>query len=124
MIRLSPAVALTALVMTASPALAYLAQNDLQVKARGAGFEVLTSPGMGAARAWCAAGDYAITILGVRGTTPIWRVSEPPRPAGQGIVFSLTPEGAATKSGLVQLGPDDASLTAGAAQALCWGLED
>jgi hypothetical protein len=79
---------------------------------------------MGPSRAWCAAGDYVITILGLPSDTPLWRVSEPPRKPGKGIIFALSPEGAATTSGLFQFGDNDASLTAGAAQALCWGEED
>jgi hypothetical protein len=107
--------------LTAAPAHAYLAQNDLRVEGRGAQFEVLASPGMGPSRAWCAAGDYAVVILGLPSTTPLWRMSEPPRKAGEGIVFGLGPEGAARTSGLFQFGENDASLTAGAARNLCWG---
>lgn len=113
------------LTISAAPAHAYLAQNDLRVQRQGDRFEVLSSPGMGASRAWCAAGDYAMTILALPATTALWRVSEPPRKQGEGIVFALSPVGAATTSGLFQFGNDnDASLTAGAAQALCWGDAD
>lgn len=115
---------IAAVLCSAAPAHAYLAQNDLRVEGQGERFEVLASPGMGPARAWCAAGDYAVTMLGVAGTTPLWRVSEPPRAQGAGIVFSLSPAGAATNSGLVQLSVSDASLTAGAAQSLCLGERD
>ncbi len=108
----------------AAPAQAYLAQNDLRVEARGDAFEVLAAPGMGAARAWCAAGDYVVVILGMPAATPMWRVSAPPRKPGEGIVFGLSAEGAAADTGLVQFGEADASLTAGAAQALCWGQAD
>jgi hypothetical protein len=111
---------IAAALLTAAPAHAYLAQNDLRVQGQGDRFEVLASPGMGTSRAWCAAGDYAVVILGLPGTTPLWRMSEPPRKAGEGIVFGLGPEGAARTSGLFQFGDNDASLTAGAARALCW----
>ena len=109
------------LMLAAAPAHAYLAQNDLRVQRQGDGFEVLASPGMGPSRAWCAAGDYAVVILALPATTPLWRVSEPDRKPGEGIVFALSPENAATTSGLFQFGDSDASLTAGAARALCWG---
>jgi hypothetical protein len=112
--------ALLALALTTSPALAYLAQNDMRVEGSAQGFEVLASPGMGAPRAWCAAGEYVIRYLALPRTTQIWRMDEPPRPAGQGIRFGLSPEGAATQTGLVQFGETDATLTAGAAEALCW----
>jgi hypothetical protein len=108
-------------VLAAGPAQAYLAQNDLRVQGQGDRFEVLAAPGMGPSRAWCAAGDYAVVVLGLPSTTPLWRISEPPRKAGEGIVFSLSPAGAASSSGLFQFGENDATLTAGAARALCWG---
>lgn len=117
-------VLIAACVIIAAPAHAYLAQNDLRVVRKGDGFEVLASPGMGPSRAWCAAGDYAIRLLGLPSSTPLWRISEPPRKAGEGIVFGLSAEGAASTSGLIQIGENDASLTAGAAQALCWGAQD
>jgi hypothetical protein len=116
------AIALFAL--SAAPAHAYLAQNDLRVQGQGDRFEVLASPGMGPSRAWCAAGDYAVVILGLPSTTPLWRVSEPPRKPREGIVFSLSPDGAASTSGLIQFGDTDASLTAGAARNLCWSEQD
>jgi hypothetical protein len=110
---------MAAALFAAAPAHAYLAQNDLRVEGRGDRFEVLASPGMGPSRAWCAAGDYVVVILGLPSTTPMWRISEPPRRAGEGIVFGLTPDGAASETGLIQFGENDASLTAGAARALC-----
>ncbi|MGL5010073.1 MAG: hypothetical protein ACRC6I_09330 [Paracoccaceae bacterium] len=116
--------AFAALILSTLPAHAYLAQNSLRVTGTAERFEVLASPGMGATRAWCAAGDFAITILGVPQSTPIWRLSEPPRKAGEGIAFALSPAGAASTSGLFQFGPSDASLTASAAKALCWGDRD
>lgn len=110
---------IAAALLTAAPAHAYLAQNDLRVEGRGNSFEVVAAPGMGASPAWCAAGDYAVVILGLPSSTPLWRISAPPRKAGEGILFGLSPEGAATDTGLVQFGETDASLTAGAARALC-----
>jgi hypothetical protein len=112
------------LLILSTPAHAYLAQNSLRVQGDAAGFEVQVSPGMGAPNAWCAAGDYAIRYLNLPGTAKIWRMSEPPRGAGEGVSFATSPAGAATKSGLIRLNEQDASLTATAAQALCWGLSD
>lgn len=116
--------ALMILVLGTAPAHAYLAQNDLRVSGTADAFTVLPSPGMGPSRAWCAAGDFAIILLGLPGTTPLWRTSEPPRKVGEGISFATTPTNAASTSGLFQFGPDDASLTAGAARALCWSNSD
>jgi hypothetical protein len=113
-----------ALLLLTTPAHAYLSQNSLRVQGSASGFEVQFSPGMGAANAWCAAGDFAVRYLGLPGTAQIWRVSEPPRGVGEGVSFATSPAGAATKSGLIRLNEQDASLTAGAAQALCWGLND
>jgi hypothetical protein len=111
-------------IFAAMPAQAYLAQNDLRVEGQGDRFEVLASPGMGPSRAWCAAGDYVVVILGLPSSTPMWRISEPPRKAGEGIVFALSPDGAASETGLIQIGENDASLTAGAARALCANERD
>jgi hypothetical protein len=49
----------------------------------------------------------------------IWRLSEPPRRSGEGIRFSMSPEGRASRSGLAILGPDDASLSVAMAQQMC-----
>lgn len=113
-----------ALFLLTTPAHAYLTQNSLRVQGDGRAFEVQFSPGMGAANAWCAAGDYAIRYLNLPHTTKIWRVSEPPRGVGQGVSFAMTAANAATKSGLIRLNEQDASFTAASAQALCWGLND
>jgi hypothetical protein len=113
-----------ALLLLTTPAHAYLAQNSLRVQGDAAAFEVQFSPGMGAANAWCAAGDYAIRYLNLPGSAKIWRMSEPPRGVGEGVSFATSPAGAATKSGLIRLNEQDASLSAGAAQQLCWGLND
>ena len=113
-----------ALFLLTTPAQAYLAQNSLRVQGDAAAFEVQFSPGMGAANAWCAAGDYAIRYLGLPPSARIWRISEPPRAAGQGVSFATTGVDAASRSGLIRLNEQDASLSAGAAQAQCWGLRD
>jgi hypothetical protein len=118
MIRTLSALAVLAL---ASPASAYLTQNNLHVtQVSESQFMVTASPGMGAPSSWCAAGDFAIRRLHVAPNTPIWRISEPPRPRGEGVLFSLSPEGAASRSGLLRLNETDASVSAGFAQELCW----
>jgi hypothetical protein len=111
-----------ALLLLTTPAHAYLSQNSLHVQGDASAFVVQASPGMSAPDAWCAAGDYAIRYLGLARSDRIWRVSEPPRRAGQGISFATSGTGAASKSGLIRLNETDASLTATAAQGLCWGL--
>jgi hypothetical protein len=68
---------------------------------------------------WCTAGDYAARKLGARSATRIYRLSEPPRRAGQGIRFSLDPTGRASGTGLNTVGNDDGSLSVGAAGNQC-----
>jgi hypothetical protein len=48
-----------------------------------------------------------------------YRLSEPPRRAGQGIRFSLDPTGRASGTGLNTVGNDDGSLSVGAAGNQC-----
>jgi hypothetical protein len=109
------------LALTASPAAAYIAQNGFVVERGAEGqFAVLPRGGMSAPEAWCAAGDYALVFLGKPIGTRIWRISEVPRRAGESIVFSFAPDGAASSTGLVMLyGAEDGSLSATAAQQLC-----
>ncbi len=107
--------------LAAAPAHAYQAKNDLTVTDLGNGqFEVRPRGGLSASAAWCAMGDYALRILDLPPTTPLWRVSEPPRASGQPILFALTGDGSASKTGLVILNETDASLSAGFASELCW----
>ncbi len=113
------------LAVLTTPAHAYLARNSLVVRDVGAGqYQVDVRGGLSAPAAWCAMGDYAIHILHLDHTTPIWRVSEPPRKQGEGIVFALSGTGAATKNGLLVFGATDPSLTAGRAQRLCWNRSE
>jgi hypothetical protein len=70
---------------------------------------------------FCAAGDYVIRRLGLPQSTRIYRLSEPPRRAGEGIWFSLDAEGAASKTGVTTLansGPAN-SLSAAASKSFC-----
>jgi hypothetical protein len=113
------ALALMACVPSGTESATFLAQNDERVQGTAAGFIVVASPGQGATSSWCAAGDFVIRRLGLSRNTRIWRLDEPPRRQGQGVRFSLSPEGAATSSGLARL-PDSGSMSANAAQSLCW----
>lgn len=110
------------LLLSASPALAWQARSGDHVTDHGAGrFEVKARPGLGASAAWCAAGDYVIHHLNMPRGTTLWRLSVPPRPAGQGVLFGLSGREAAPASGLLRFGPDSAGLSAAAAEALCDG---
>ncbi|MBL9056005.1 MAG: hypothetical protein JNJ84_06980 [Rhodobacteraceae bacterium] len=116
---------LTVLVLAAAPAAAYTTRLGERVEARGEGqFEVLASAGQGAAASWCAAGDYVLHRLGLPPETRIWRLSAPPRAAGQGVTFGLSAAGA-QGSGLFNFGfkpGAETGLTAAFAENLCFGL--
>ena len=105
--------------LIASPALAFTARNGVEVQGSADQINVEPSAGQAAPESWCAAGDFVIRELGQPATTPLYRVTPPPRRAGEGVTFSLLPEGATDRTGLLLLGDRDASLSAGHAQALC-----
>jgi hypothetical protein len=112
--------AFLAVLLLATPAGAFTAQNGLVVTAEaGDAFTVPWRGKSGAADFWCAAGDYAIRKLGLAPTATIWRASEPPRRAGEGIRFTLRADQAASSTGLIILGAEGAGLSAASAQALC-----
>jgi hypothetical protein len=109
-----------AFVLLSSPAHAFLADGGFIVSDLGNGqMEVKPRGGLSAPQAWCAVSDYAVRFLGMPTSTQIWRISEPPRKAGKSIVFSFSPEGAATKTGLVIVGADDGSISAALGRSLC-----
>ena len=114
------AAALAATTLVALPAQAgFLARNGMGVERMSDGTISVEWRGKsGAPYFWCAVGDYVIRGLDMAPNTRIWRVSPPPRPAGAGVVFSLSPEGSAGKTGMLTI-PDDGSLTAASAQDLC-----
>lgn len=108
--------------LLASPAMAFQARNDAKVTGTADQTTVAARPGLSAPESWCAAGDFVIRGLGLAASTPIYRLSPPPRRSGEAVVFSLSPDGAAQRSGLLKLGPAEAPISAGHAQALCvWG---
>lgn len=107
----------------------------LSVTAAGAGMPTVTPLGPGsfavhpegglsATEAFCAAGTYARGTLGLATSDRIWRTSPVPRPSGQPMTFSTSPEGAAPVTGLLLFGPDDGSVTVGFARALCAAVRD
>ena len=104
----------------ASPAASFVAQNDMRVEPRGAsGFHVAYKGGRaGAPDFWCAAGDYVVRALGQSSATRIYRTTSGPRRAGQGLDFSLSPEGA-KRTGLITLFGDRRSVTAAEARSFC-----
>ena len=110
---------LIALVPTAAPA--WLAQNGLIVKPSPGGFEVPYRGLSGARDFWCAAGDYVVRELGRSPDTLIYRTSSPPRRSGQGIRFSLSPEGA-KKPGIFLLS-GRRGVSAGMARDFCQKLD-
>ena len=87
---------LKALVITclsASPVVAFEAQNKVTVNPMSGGlFEVIEGGSFGARSTWCAAGDYATVALGAKGRDRIYVVEPrgPSRtePGRKGVVFS------------------------------------
>ena len=96
--------ALAIALLMATPASAFMAQNDLVVRGTGStSFEVPYRGLSGASDFWCAAGDYVIRELNLPVTTKIYRTSSPPRRSGQGMTFSLSSENA-KRTGLILFG--------------------
>lgn len=115
MIRLTLLLALTAL-----PAQAFTASNDMMVQPTGAEtFTVPYNTDPAASAFWCAAGEYVLYALRQRGDTLIYRVSPVPRHSGEPINFSLSARASTGKTGLAVIGTENGAITAGLAQALC-----
>ena len=113
------------LISLASPAAAFVAGNDLTVRATGPGqFTVPYQGKPGPSDFWCAAGDYVIRSLGQPPQTRIYRTSAPPRASGQGMDFALSAGADPAKTGLIVLGQDNGSLSALLAQSLCSVMDD
>ncbi len=78
--------------IAAGPAAAFMAQNGMVVRPVGeTSFEVNWSGRSGAPNFWCAAGDYAMQVLGLPGNARIYRYDAPGRRAGESIAFGLDP---------------------------------
>ncbi|MFZ1725836.1 MAG: hypothetical protein WBO29_05860 [Albidovulum sp.] len=106
--------------LLASPAAAFTAQNGLVVAPdRTGGFAVAYRGPSGASDFWCAAGDYAIRDLRLPPTRIIYRTTDAPRRSGAPMRFSLDATKAAEKTGIAQLGFDDAGFSAATAQSFC-----
>ncbi|MEO9825678.1 MAG: hypothetical protein ABJF50_14780 [Paracoccaceae bacterium] len=104
--------------LVATPASAFVAKNGSVVRSTGgSSFEVPYRGHSGARQFWCAAGEYVVRELGQPVTTKIYRTSSPPRRAGNGISFSLSPEGA-KRTGLLVLG-NPKGISASFARSLC-----
>ena len=114
------AVATATILALATPAAAWRASNGLPVRDMGAGqIEVVARPGMSAAMAFCAAGEYARRMQGVSAETRLWRASPSPRRSGESMVFTSTPTANPGKTGVFMLTDDDGSMTVGFASVLC-----
>lgn len=114
---MKPVLTAAALALAALPASAFVAQNKLIVEPRGAeSFHIPFRGKSSTPEFWCAAGDYVIRELGLSAQTRIYRTSGSRR-AGQGMTFSLSPEGA-QPIGIVTLGTLK-GLTAAHARQMC-----
>ncbi|MCU9850143.1 hypothetical protein OEZ60_19310 [Defluviimonas sp. WL0024] len=110
----------TVIALAATPASAFISQNGLVVQPEGPDSFFVPWRGRGGpSDFWCAAGDYAIRVLKLNPTQLIYRASEPPRRAGEGIRFTLRSDAAASSTGLAVLGATGAGITAGHALGLC-----
>lgn len=111
------------LTLTAGQAMAFSALNGQRVEQMDANRFIVQWRGRSGDMAfWCAAADYAQRGLGLSAQARIWRISEPPRKAGKGIVFSTSPEGAASRTGITTFYTDRqvrADFSVGQAYSFC-----
>lgn len=116
--RLLAAIALAAS-LTVSPAQAFVASNGLVVqRVNETDFFVPFRGRSGATAFWCAAGDFVVRRLEKSPGTRIFRLSPPPRRSGEGMLFSLSPEGAQDR-GVLVWGSRDAGMSASLARTYC-----
>ncbi len=105
--------------LAVSPVQAFVASNGLLVqRVNETDFFVPFRGRGGPTSFWCAAGDFAVLGLGLRPGTRIFRLSPPPRQSGEGILFSLNPEGAQDR-GVQVWGSKDAGMSASLARTYC-----
>lgn len=102
----------------AAPAHAFISDESYVVRGDTQRFIVEYEPGSAARQYWCAAGEFIDDYLGMLPTTPIYRISPRPLKRGEGMVFSLSPEGAIAETGVAVFPPTD-HLSAGFAASLC-----
>jgi hypothetical protein len=119
------ALAVVAAFSLVSPAAAddasYIAQNGMTVHASGPNNIVVPMRGhAGSSDFWCAAGDFVHYRLRVPTKQILYRVSEPPKPSGAPIVFSLRPEDSASSTGVTVFGgPGGGGMKVGTALGFC-----
>ena len=102
----------------AAPANAYITKQGYRVDGNAERFTVEYEPGSSAAQYWCAAGLFIDNYLAMLPTTAIYRISPRPLARGEGMTFSLSPEGAIGETGVAVFPPTD-HLSAGFAASLC-----
>jgi putative hemolysin len=113
------AMAALAFGLAAAPAQAYVASNGLVVQPVNAtDFFVAYRGRSAAASFWCAAGDFVVWRLRLPPGTRVFRLSAPPRRGGDGILFSLSAEGAQDR-GVQVWGSKDKGMSASLAQTYC-----
>lgn len=107
------------LILAAFPAHAYRTNDGYRISGDASSFTVDYKPGSAARDYWCAAGEFALRRLQQNPTVDIYRLSPRPLSRGEGMTFSLYPEGAIDTTGIAVF-PDDGSLSAGFADSLCY----
>jgi hypothetical protein len=115
------AVLATVLLACAGPASAFVASNSMLVTpGGGTTFTVEYRSSKADPDYWCAAADYVIGPLRQSRAVTIYRISPPPRARGAGITFSLSPQGAASSTGMVILGgAGGGGMSASLAETYC-----
>lgn len=108
-----------ALALVATPAAALFPGQQLRVTPGPEGdFTVRYAAQARLTDYWCAAGLHVTQTLRLADSTRVYRLSPPPRKAGQGIAFTLEAARSAGETGLSSFGgPQDGSMAAGVAVA-------
>ena len=119
--------ALVAVVALAFPADAFVSEVRLRVQqGPGTDFTVLFNSQAKLTDYWCAAGNHVTNTQGYPDRTRVFRMSPPPRVAGEGISFTLDATRSAGDTGLSTFGGvQDGSMAAGSAFAkFCFIFEN
>jgi hypothetical protein len=113
-----PLVLLAALGL-ATPATAFVPQLQMRVDpGSDSDFTVRYAAPARLTDYWCAAGTYVTRTLRLPDNTRVYRLSPPPRGAGQGIAFTLDASRSAGETGLSTFGgKQDGGMSAGVAVA-------
>jgi hypothetical protein len=110
----------------ATPALAFVSDPRLRVsQTSNSDFTVEFKWNASLTDYWCAAGYHVTSTLGMPDRTRVYRLSPPPRSAGEGISFTLDPDRSAGVTGLTTFGgPQDGSMSARVAVAqYCYNFD-